>query len=180
MTSRLIVDGCIYLSKNNSNSGNTRDNGEFHWCYYGSSSRIIGGVVWHPSKGYRKLRVSVSYNWGMVFGEFFNDVLFDAEIDFKKHIIDALVDENIKQADDLHGFSEMNSSEKTSLVHDRDLIRQQIMSGELASDVTSIMKISLRIDSYYVEIHLRDLHRFEGEVQISGLTYRKIKEWENL
>lgn len=170
---RLCLDNITYLSESFQNPINLLESGSIYGKYYGSSTRIDGGEIWHPTKGYLnqnvhiQVKLSDKSDWITIFNQYVN--FCEEFVKIKQHENNDLVEFEKKIAD-----TEGRNPNITDIMDDTEQNIQKIRSGE-SCDICFGSKITLRNDLYEVVLHLRDLHRFEGEVQISGCTYNLIK-----
>lgn len=170
---RLCLDNTTYISDICQTSNNLMEFGNIYGKYYGSSTRIDGGEIWNPTDGYLNKNVSIQIKisdnseWVTIFDQ---NVNFCEEIiKIKKQEINELLEfeKNIAisqgrnpEIDDIITYSQQNI--------------QKISNGE-SCDICFGSKITLKNDLYEVILYLRELHRFSGEVQISGCSYNLIK-----
>jgi hypothetical protein len=168
---RLCLDDNEYLSSANDgvNFDNPLESGHIHGNYYGSSTRISGGEIWHPQRGYigRKISIQVKLSedkeWSTIFEKYVN---FQEE---------SIKYEDIKSAKWINVknqiLAEGKEPETEKFVRYKNKTIQGIRDGTICNIRTG-SKITISNESFEVTLFFRDLHRYEGEVQISGCGYK--------
>jgi hypothetical protein len=141
--------------------------------YYGSSTRLNGGEIWHPQNGYSTLRILVQV---LPFEESEWVIIYDQDVDFKQEAIKFAQIQNKMniEFEKLISKSIGNEIDIKNLIKNNDLTIQGISSGTVCNLFTG-SEIILTNEQYEVTLFLRDLHRYEGEVQISGLRYKLLQ-----
>ena len=171
---RLCLNGKEYLSSecNLHSEDKPFESGHVSGNYYGSSTRIAGGEIWHPQRGYLTLRISIQYklpedlDWRNIFDEdvnFCEESVRAEELQYAQWI-------DFEKSNDMVDEIEANIQ---SLIDNKNLVIERIRAGTICN-FQSGSKITLRNDTYEVILNFRDLHRFECEVQISGCSYKLI------
>ena len=169
---RLCLNGEEYLSSEPKLCSEDKllESGHISGNYYGSSSRLTGGEIWHPQRVYSTLRISIHYklpdhsDWR---------VIFDQDVDFCEESVCAEEIQTAQWIDFEKSNDKTDEIEQNiqSLTNNKNFVIERIRAGTVCN-FQSGSKIIIKNDTYEVILYLRDLHRFEGEVQISGCTYK--------
>jgi hypothetical protein len=172
---RLCLNGEEYLSSVNdrSNTNNPFESGHISGIYFGSSTRISGGEIWHPQKGYLPQRISIQTKLPE---ESTWKTLFEQDVDFLEESIKLEeIDSNM-----WFEFQKKIAQEKgkefdtKKFIENKNKTIEGIRTGTICK-LCSGTKITIKNESYEVILFFRDLHRYEGEVQISGCRYKLIQ-----
>lgn len=169
---KLFLNGEEYMSSENekSNCNKLLESGFIHGNYYGSSTCIIGKDIWHPENGYSIIRISIQIK---ISEESDWLIIFDQNIDFCEESIKLIELQNLKLIE-LEKNITNNDDKKQNiqkLINNNNRFIDKIRSG-IICNVSSGTKIIIKNDLYEVILFFRDLHRFEGQVQISGCCYK--------
>lgn len=163
---KLFINNNEYLSEY---CDNQSIKGRAYGKYFGSSTRIPGGEIWHPSTGYNSLQIAVEIklendNWIRV---------FDEVINFQDKILHQFIENNDKELQMCMEFCNPSPDELEKMEQNKNIKIQEILNGILC-EFNSLSNIQVSNDHCKLNLSLRDLHRFEGEVQISGFSYELI------
>lgn len=157
---RLCLDNEEYLSSENDRAifSNPLDSGSIHGIYYGSSTRISGGEIWHPRTGYVSRKISI-------------EVKFPEEKEWK-----TIFEKYVNFQEELVKHEEIEGKEKQTerSIEKRNKTIQGIRDGTICN-ISAGSRITISNESYEVILFFRDLHRFEDEVQISGCGYKLLQ-----
>lgn len=142
--------------------------GFLHGNYLGSSTRISGGEIWHPNKGFSIIKITLQINlnneWVTIF-----DRIINCQEEMIKYF-NAIFTENISNLslEDENGLEFLKEFEK-----EKNICIQNAIEGKLVN-FSPFIGIRLENEQCQIELHLRYLYRFSGEVQISGCTYKML------
>lgn len=167
---RLCLDGITYISTyldpikyDPINFGYISGN------YYGSSTRIDGGEIWHPVTGYNiiqvRLQILVDSTWQTLFEEivdFCEEVVKLTELKYNDIIC---FERFIARQDGMDPEPEI-----LSVLEQKAIEINSIRTG-LVRNANTCDSVFLSNENYEIYLNLRDLHRWDGEVQISGCKY---------
>lgn len=146
------------------------ESGYIMGSYYGSSSRIEGGEIWNPTSGYAKLFIRILVN---IPEESKIHVIFEQYVDFVEECVKLEELKSISSMKLEKFLAEKEEREPSfqKLLENKNKVIEGIRAGITCNAITGT-KIVLKNELYEVVLFLRDLHRFEGEVQISGCRYK--------
>ena len=163
---KLFVDGIEYL-QHYSDTASTKT--YVPGGYYGASTRTPGGEIWHPETGYKLLKITLiikldDKNWTTV---------FDEVVNFQEHILEIFKAENERN---FETYVKICNPSPTELEEMERINREKIdemLSGK-SCEVNESLGIVVKNDRCKLTLYLRELYRFEGEVQISSFSYELI------
>jgi len=96
--------------------------------------------------------------------------VFDSPVNFQEHILQSYITRKNKHTEIYKQICNPTLKELEELERYKNKIIQGILIGSVC-EFDSFDPIKLSNDRCKLNINLRDLHRFEGEVQISGFSY---------
>lgn len=171
---RLCLDGKEYLS---SQSDEPIKAGFMYGNYFGSSTRLSGGDIWHPQTGYNTMRISLEIksdgktSWTPIFDQVVN--FCEELVKIKESAYSNYLDLEITLS-----HMDQKTPDLERILNNHNQMIAGIRNGSICN-VSTGSHIELKNKSYIVFLDLRDLHRFECEVQISGCRYKSISEDHN-